>query len=748
MYFCQNTVHPPYYLSLCLLLFLFVVKNSYAQGLERYMPVLKQGDELLDQAFIGGMNSPQFNHIDLNRDGADDLLIFDRAGKVLLPYLNKQESGTDNWQFAPEYIQYFPPIDNWILLRDYNMDGIPDLFTYSDVPGVDGIIPYKGRVEDDHITFDRINFDEFFNLLYFALPSGGRTPLRVSKIDYPAFDDMDCDGDLDILTFNVSGGQIELFTNESIERGFGTDTLIFRLTDFCWGGMFESGFTKSIDLAPSMGDCATTTGITIRHAGSTILTLDRDNDGDKDVILGDLSFENLNFLTNDGSCDTAWLSKQELDFPSNNVPITIESFPAAFQIDVDNDGLLDLVAAPNAARNAENLEVAWWYKNTNTNEEPTFEFQQTDFLVDKTLDLGGFSHPAVADIDGDGLLDLLIGNGGIIDSLNLINSELFYYRNVGTANEPVFELVDDNFLDLRRFNPDFFNFTPAFGDLDGDLDLDLIVGEQTGQLFYAENLAGPNQPMMFANWEFPYQNIDVGLASTPQIFDLNEDGKNDLLIGELNGNVNYLPNQGEDEPLFTADPDVVPNNFFLGELDARIPGFVIGSSAPHFFYDGENKNVLLGTETGQLELYQNVDVESSYSISDDQFGRINEGLRTNPITADIDNDGLLELIVGNERGGISFYQTEFILGRTTSTEDFLSENDITLFPNPANETLFIRTDRNIREMMLYDALGRLVNQYAGDVRQIDLQALVEGIYLLQMKVEQNVLSKKFSVLRR
>jgi hypothetical protein len=40
-----------------------------------------------------------------------------------------------------------------MILRDYNDDGIQDLFAYSDVPGIDGILVYKGYYENDRIAF-------------------------------------------------------------------------------------------------------------------------------------------------------------------------------------------------------------------------------------------------------------------------------------------------------------------------------------------------------------------------------------------------------------------------------------------------------------------------------------------------------------------------------------------------------------------------------------------------------------------
>jgi hypothetical protein len=70
-----------------------------------------------------------------------------------------------------------------------------------------------------------------------------------------------------------------------------------------------------------------------------------------------------------------------------------------------------------------------------------------------------------------------------------------------------------------------------------------MVGELLGRLFFAENMAGKNKPMTFNGIKTNYFNIDVGQYSTPQIFDLDKDGKQDLIIGERDGTLNFFKNK-------------------------------------------------------------------------------------------------------------------------------------------------------------------------------------------------------------
>ncbi len=714
-------------------------------------PVQVNG-RVLGLPWVGGLNSPQFNKADFNNDGLEDLLVFDRAGNLALPFLNLGRNSTDTWAFSPDLLDDLPDYTNWAILKDYDGDGIKDLFAYSDIPGIDGIQVYRGIYENDKLTFERINFPENFNVLHFTLPSGSKVPLRITKIDFPAIEDMDCDGDLDILTFNLGGGQLELFKNFSVEDGFGRDSLIFRISDFCWGGIFESGFTKEVDLSPAPDACASELGgtpVVVRHAGSTILAFDKDNDGDKDLVMGDLSFDNLNLLTNGGDCQTPWVTEQEINFPANDEPAGITAFPASFLLDVDNDGIKDLLAAPNAARGVENTEVAWFYKNIQSNEQPAFSLRNKQFLVGEMLDFGERTHPAVADVNADGLLDIVVGNGGIFESFTSTRASLVLLQNTGTADEPQFELVDSNYLNLGAFSDIGLNFTPTFGDIDNDGDQDLIVGEEQGALYFAENIAGAGQPFRFAAWEYPYKNINVGIGSAPQIIDLNEDGLKDLIIGEQNGNVNYFQNIGTEKvPDYAASPNEPGNTPFFGRLDARIPGFVFGSAQPVFFEEEGQLKLLLGTENGKIEEYivDRENPEAAFTLVDEFWGKIKQGFKTSIALADFNNDELLDVVVGNERGGLAIYATDVFSALTTSTTS-IEEEEISIYPNPVAEQLTIQLSNQVKAekwLTIYGSEGRVhLTQRMNSIREIvDLSRLESGVYFLKIHSNTGVSIKK------
>ena len=101
------------------------------------------GQELANP-FAGGMNAPQFSNVDFNDDGLMDVLIFDRIGSTITPMLR----GADGFTFDPSFVANFPLIDNFLLMRDFNADGIEDIFCYSTEPGIPGI----SAVSYTHLT--------------------------------------------------------------------------------------------------------------------------------------------------------------------------------------------------------------------------------------------------------------------------------------------------------------------------------------------------------------------------------------------------------------------------------------------------------------------------------------------------------------------------------------------------------------------------------------------------------------------
>lgn len=708
----------------------------------RWSVPVQAGGQQLDFAWAGGLNNPQVSEADLDRDGLNDLFIFDRTGDAQLAFRNAGNA----WVYAPELLQHFPTdLAHWVMLRDYDGDGVQDLFAYSDAI-VAGIRVYRGYYgADDRLHFDRYNFNNELNIIFFPLSGGGKTQIYVSTIDYPAIDDLDCDGDLDILTFNISGGYVEFYRNQSVEMGYQRDSLLFRLADNCWGNFYESGITNELDLSPNPDQCAQAlTGpadeaLEFRHAGSTLLTFDNNGDGLKDLLLGDLSFPEANLATNTGTCSDAFVTAQDPNFPSYDVPIDIPLFPATFLADVNFDGRPDLLAAPNLKQNAENVEVLWYYANTGTAQQPVFDLQTRSFLVGDMIDHGTGARPVPFDYNADGLMDLVIGNSTFFAPQAVLDSRLFLYENTGTAGAPRFRLVDEDYLGLQQYNSTTFEFAPCFADLDGDGDQDALIGEQTGGLILLENTAGAGQPAQFGPPQFAYAGIDVGISSVPFVADLNRDGLPDLLIGERSGNINFFPNQGTPgNPVFTADQTVAPNVEIFGGIDTRVPGFSTGYSAPWVADTDEGFLLFTGSRTGAVEVYgpfTENELNGDLPLLTERLDSLYPGERTLPALHDWNNDNFLDLVIGNLRGGVSLYQTDLPAEEAVPVAEPDPLTAVRLYPNPAGARVWIEglSSEDI-PLQLWSATGQLIARWSsrGSNRlALPLDGLPAGLYFLQ-----------------
>ena len=735
-------------ISVFTLLFSLVSVSAFAQTIQldrQYPTVTKNGISSVI-GFGSGLNSPQISTVDFNRDGQQDLFVFDRVGNTPMAF-RKNLSG--NWRLDQDLLAGFPEINNWAVIRDYDGDDIPDIFTFNQLPA-SGIRVYKGRYNNNLLEFDSLTFNGDTRMLLFTVPGGGTSQIFVSNIDLPDINDVDCDGDLDVVTFNISGGQIEFYRNRSVELGYGRDSLLFQLADNCFGGIFESGISEVLDLAENQGECASDFGpgdFENRHVGSTLLTLDEDGDGDKDLILGDLSFGNLNMSTNGGDCESIWMNEQEPFFPSYDTSVDLPLFPAAFHLDIDGDGIRDLIAAPNTDANGKDSDNVWFYRNTATDSDPTFRLQQEDFLVGDMIDLGSRAKPALLDYNADGLMDLVVGNFTFFKLLGLRDSRLHLYENTGTATSPAFTLVDDDFLSMTEFSLDLppgagaLDFAPTFGDLDGDGDMDAIIGEGTGRLFYFENTAGPGQPVSFGPGQFDYMSIDIGASAAPQIVDLNRDELPDLLVGEKGGAFRYLQNVGTvEEPFFNDDLSAAPNIQFLGGVDGRIIGQSTGHSVPFVIDFGDRYELFMGTEHGTLEHYNNIDgnLNGDFDIISENIFTHPEGNFLHPAFYDWDNDGFFEVVVGNERGGVSYYSTNIALDGTVNTANLLPETVLSIYPNPTTDQVTISLSEEVEDEVSFQLIsspGQLLRQQVlrAGLEQFDLSGLPRGIYFLRFR---------------
>lgn len=727
----------------CVLLFmLFSKASAQVFTIDNSVPVVVDDKALLNP-WAGGLNSGQYNTIDLNNDGAEDLVVFDRTNQKINVFLALD----GQYIYDHSKAHLFPTeISNWLLLRDFNCDGLKDIFTSDPF----GVRVYVNESEGDQISWRIFNSREpNASPLLTKGFSDNPINLQVNSSDLPSIEDLDNDGDLDILVFRFSSAAtVEFHKNMSIENNASCDSLQFERITQTYGNFEECNCGS---YAFDEETCEDIGGGRVEHqSGKSILALDMDGDGDKEVVIGEEECGLLSLLKNEGNPLESDMNSVTTFFPNNTNPVSISLFPAAYYEDVNFDGVKDLIVAPSLPANV-NYSVdfnssSWLYTNAGTNNMPSFEYVKRNFLQDEMLEVGENAAPAFYDYDNDGDLDLFLGS--FLSDARAFRSTIKLYKNIGTINSPSFELENEDLFGLSFSG--IINFKPQFVDIDSDGLEDLVftgTGVSSGitGLFYLKRLEG--------NFQFDLSTISVafsplGINENIKVADIDLDGFADLLIGRSTGRLEYYKNEGlegimsytmEDPTFYGLDFSPFRQNIMVEMVDLNSDG---------------NIDMLTGDARGSITFYDNIintldepleGVTELVRIGSESASNFNFGSKIIPVAVNLFNEDQPSIVLGTGQGGLSILRNESATGNPINEL-------IGLYPNPirVDELLKVSSATSFNATIVNLVGQTVINDLkviAGQQLLIDISELKEGLYLFVPEKGSSANTIRFVVTR-
>jgi hypothetical protein len=275
----------------------------------------------------------------------------------------------------------------------------------------------------------------------------------------------------------------------------------------------------------------------------------------------------------------------------------------------------------------------------------------------QSLDVGTYAIPCVADWNGDGRKDLLVGYQTA--------GKVALYLNTGSDASPVFTTS----VNLQAGGADIYLPSSGCGapapwvcDYDNDGKRDLLVGDgANGYVYFYRNTNTDASPILDTGVRLMVDSssLAVSLRATPYLYDWDGDGLKDLLCGNGYGNVYFFKNVGTAQaPAYAVGTLIQAGgaNLFLG----------IRSVVRMFDLDGDGVADLLGSSDTGVYWCRNTGSSSApvlglpvalrAPVSGSGLQPIYTGQRMRLDWVDWNNDGVMDLLLGNADGTVSYYE--------------------------------------------------------------------------------------------
>jgi len=656
--------------------------------------------QTLASGWSQGINSAQIQTIDLNGDGVEEWVVWDINSRQLQVF---EKKGVD-FIYRPQLSYFFPTdISGFLVLVDFDKDGKKDLFTSTPL----GIRAYRNTS-----TTTQISWTITQNFLRLE----GANNIPANNLDTPLLQDLDGDGDLDLLLFNFAvGDYLEFYRNTSVERKGSPDIDGFAFPVRHWGkiefcGCGQISFGLSCDGRSLAGGGAPKDLARVQHAGGhSLLYRDFTGDGIPDLLFGREECNTLYFLANSGTATNPTFTSFSNQLPGYG---TLPDFPRFHVGQLVNETLLvslntNETAAPYRIDFANSLVGV--EKNTGL---------IRPLLQNQLLDLGENTRPFFTGTAFSGEL-LLTANSKKGDK---IIGQAFQMRYTGTQ----LELTSADYLGLSSL--DLLDLSLLAYQSVSKQDHLFVLGTRT-------NTSGLLSPVLLlregASWaNFSLTGLTLRLGD--QLLFFNYQGKDYLLVAAQTGSLTRY----ELDLTARSVNAAIPN--FLGFQDnpaTRNLNVAIRDTALPDLYVADQRGRIF-----RIKDFMNSSVQEEVLVRvQGQTLPLRLGRSTWIAVVDAGLGQEEDLLIGTRGGGLIYLSA--VSGGNPMEGDFL----VNTYPNPSAGTFQVVSSIAATARLLSPLGQVLLEDVPVPAKRevvISLPSFAAGFYFLQLQAEDGRLLVK------
>lgn len=425
--------------------------------------------------------------------------------------------------------------------------------------------------------------------------------------------------------------------------------------------------------------------------------VDFDGDGDEDLFLtGSVAYVSDGIRDNGliyfENTSGSYVESNSISFPKDLgigelLQQDVEEIRLAMDfVDFDGDGDIDAFVNSYEGLGIAYLENVEGVFTVNEEDNP---FKEVKVLVDENgeTDLGEVE---LGDLDGDDIFEAIVVNNDSISVYNLEEGQFVEGQFVGSGFEmstTLFDIDEDGDLDLMVGNKygtiDIYENTdgvlaaleehaltsllletnpaPGVTDINGDGELDIIFGMDSGSLLYFEKKEDAYKYV-------PYNPRGVHFfgapSPIPEFADLDGDGDEDLLVGTFGSLTRFIENTDNN---FYRNPEANPFRAASG-----LALLQVDPNCGDIDNDGDIDCHFLDVFDGAEQYFENIDGLFMLADSlDNPIVEFTSSENKQVVFEDFDDDGDLDVFIGNKYGEILYYEN--VDGIYTGNQDAISE---------------------------------------------------------------------------